>query len=79
MLKTDENLEYSIICDPLTKFLLMKLILRPAQQSEFDMPALGGPKALLQPLWTRLCLISSGKMEIYISIGMLLQLFFNHF
>jgi hypothetical protein len=40
MFKTEKNLEYSVICGPLTKFLLVKLILRPAQQSEFDMPDL---------------------------------------
>jgi hypothetical protein len=32
--------EYSFICGPLTKFLQMKLILRPAQLFEFDMPDL---------------------------------------
>jgi hypothetical protein len=40
MLKTEKNLEHSVIWGPPTKFLIMKLILRPAQQSEFDMPAL---------------------------------------
>ncbi len=34
------NIEYFIICGPLTKFLLIKLILWPAQQFEFDMPFL---------------------------------------
>jgi hypothetical protein len=40
MFQTKKNMEYSVICDPLIKFLHMKLILRPAQQFEFDMPAL---------------------------------------
>jgi hypothetical protein len=40
MIKTKKNIEYSIVCGPLTKFLLMNLILRPALQFEFDMSAL---------------------------------------
>jgi hypothetical protein len=40
MLKIDKNHEHFVMCGPLAKFLLLKLILRPAQQSEFDMPAL---------------------------------------
>ncbi len=40
MIKTKKNIECSIVCGPLTKFLLMDLILRPALQFEFDMPAL---------------------------------------
>jgi hypothetical protein len=43
MFKTEKNLEYSLICGPLIKFLLLKLILRPAQQFEFDMPGLRVP------------------------------------
>ncbi len=39
MFKTKYNIEYFILCGPLTKFLLIKLILWPAQQFEFDMPA----------------------------------------
>jgi hypothetical protein len=35
-----KNLEYSFICGSQIKFLLMKMILRPAHQFEFDMPAL---------------------------------------
>jgi hypothetical protein len=41
MLRRKYNIEYFIICGPLAKFLLIKLILQPAQQFEFDMPALG--------------------------------------
>ncbi len=37
---TKYNILYFIICGPLAKFLLIKLILRPAQQFEFDMPVL---------------------------------------
>ncbi len=38
MFKTKYNIEYFIICSPLKFFLVIKLILRPAQQFEFDMP-----------------------------------------
>jgi hypothetical protein len=37
MLKIEKNLKDSFICGQLTKFLLIKLILRPPQQSDFDM------------------------------------------
>jgi hypothetical protein len=37
MLKIEKNLKDSFICGTLTKFFLIKLILRPSQQSEFDM------------------------------------------
>ncbi len=37
MLKNEKNYEHFVICGPLAKFLLLKLILRSAQQSEFDM------------------------------------------
>jgi hypothetical protein len=42
MFKTAKNIGYSFIGGPLTIFLVMKLILQPAQQFEFefDMPAL---------------------------------------
>jgi hypothetical protein len=40
MLKIEKNHEHFVICGPLAKFLLLKLILRPTQQSEFDMPDL---------------------------------------
>jgi hypothetical protein len=40
MLKIEKKHEHFVICSPLANFLLLKLILRPAQQSEFDMPAL---------------------------------------
>jgi hypothetical protein len=40
MLKIEKNHDYFVICGPLGKFLLLKLILWPAQQFEFDMPAL---------------------------------------
>jgi hypothetical protein len=40
MLKIEKKNEHFVICGPLAKFLLLKLILLPAQQSEFDMPAL---------------------------------------
>jgi hypothetical protein len=40
MIKIEKNHELFVICGPLAKFLLLKLILWPAQQSEFDMPAL---------------------------------------
>jgi hypothetical protein len=41
MLKIEKKHENFVICGPIAKFLLLKLILRPAQQSEFDMPDLG--------------------------------------
>ncbi len=37
---TKYNIKYFIISSPQPKFLLIKLILRPAQQFEFDLPAL---------------------------------------
>jgi hypothetical protein len=41
MLKIEKNREHFFIYGPQqAKFLLLKLILRPAQQSEFDMPDL---------------------------------------
>jgi hypothetical protein len=40
MFKTKNNIEYSVICGPITKLSQMKLILRPALQFEFDMPDL---------------------------------------
>jgi hypothetical protein len=40
MLKIVKNCEHFVICGPLAKFLLLKLILRPAQQFDFDMSAL---------------------------------------
>jgi hypothetical protein len=43
MFKTEKILEHSVICSPITKILPMILILRPAQQFEFDMPAVGVP------------------------------------
>ncbi len=40
MFTTKNNVEYTIICGPITTFSRMNLILRPAQQFEFDMPGL---------------------------------------
>jgi hypothetical protein len=45
MLKIEKNFKQSVIFGPLAIFLLMKLILWPAQQSECDMPALDTCKA----------------------------------
>ncbi len=54
MLKIEKNHEHFVICAPLAKFLLLKLILRPAQQSEFDMPALNDQKASTREFQTLL-------------------------
>ncbi len=40
MLRAEKNLEYSFICGPLINFLPMEMILWPAHQFEFEMPAL---------------------------------------
>ncbi len=38
MFETEYNIAHFIVCGPLNFFLLIKLIMRPAQQLEFDMP-----------------------------------------
>jgi hypothetical protein len=47
MLKIEKNHEHFVIVGPLAKFLQLKLILRPAQQSEFGMLGLRGCKILV--------------------------------
>ncbi len=52
MLKIEKNPEYFVTCGPLAKFLLLKLIFRPAQQSQFDMPDLDPLHGPLGDPWT---------------------------
>jgi hypothetical protein len=68
-IKKKNNIECSFILGPQTKFLLLKLILRPAQQFEFDMPGIKDvtlyvtlyivtierPNSAISKLWSLFC------------------------
>jgi hypothetical protein len=65
MFTTKYNNEYFIIFGPLANFLLIKLIFRPAQQFEFDMPAI---KALMAQSCKLLGTYSGAKLSQCIGV-----------